>query len=196
MLTFSLGGEVYGVDILRVKEIRGWSPVTRIPQTPDSMLGVLNLRGAHRAHHRSARALRAQGRGIHAAHRDHRVVAAHAGRASANAASSSTTSTTWSTSPSTASSRRLNSVAGRSQRIHRRDHVARRADVDTAQRGKPGSHDIRSSIALADAGRLTTVTFSPRKHRDFACASTCSRTFVSPCSCSHWCWSRWPSPPG
>jgi purine-binding chemotaxis protein CheW len=45
ILTFSLGGEVYGVDILRVKEIRGWSPVTRIPQTPVSMLGVLNLRG-------------------------------------------------------------------------------------------------------------------------------------------------------
>ena len=45
VLTFSLGGEVYGVDILRVKEIRGWSPVTRIPQTPASTLGVLNLRG-------------------------------------------------------------------------------------------------------------------------------------------------------
>ena len=45
VLTFSLGGEVYGVDILRVKEIRGWSPVTRIPQSPDSVLGVLNLRG-------------------------------------------------------------------------------------------------------------------------------------------------------
>jgi purine-binding chemotaxis protein CheW len=28
-----------------VKEIRGWSPVTRIPQSPDSLLGVLNLRG-------------------------------------------------------------------------------------------------------------------------------------------------------
>ena len=45
VLTFSLGGEVYGVDILRVKEIRGWSPVTRIPQSPDAVLGVLNLRG-------------------------------------------------------------------------------------------------------------------------------------------------------
>jgi len=45
VLTFSLGGEVYGVDILRVKEIRGWSPVTRIPQAPDAVLGVLNLRG-------------------------------------------------------------------------------------------------------------------------------------------------------
>ena len=33
VLTFSLGDEVYGVDILRVKEIRGWSPVTRIPQS-------------------------------------------------------------------------------------------------------------------------------------------------------------------
>ena len=46
VLTFSLGRETYGVDILRVKEIRGWSPVTRIPQSPDFMLGVLNLRGA------------------------------------------------------------------------------------------------------------------------------------------------------
>ena len=45
VLTFSLGKEVYGVDILRVKEIRGWSPVTRLPQSPEAMLGVLNLRG-------------------------------------------------------------------------------------------------------------------------------------------------------
>src|SRR5882757_10643861 len=46
MLTFMLGDETYGVDILRVQEIRGWSPVTRIPQTPAHVLGVLNLRGA------------------------------------------------------------------------------------------------------------------------------------------------------
>ena len=46
VLTFTLGEETYGVDILRVQEIRGWSPVTRIPQSPDSLLGVLNLRGA------------------------------------------------------------------------------------------------------------------------------------------------------
>jgi purine-binding chemotaxis protein CheW len=45
-LTFALGQEVYGVDILRVKEIRGWAPVTRIPQSPAAVLGVLNLRGA------------------------------------------------------------------------------------------------------------------------------------------------------
>jgi purine-binding chemotaxis protein CheW len=46
VLTFSLGGETYGVDILRVKEIRGWSPVTRIPRSSEAVLGVLNLRGA------------------------------------------------------------------------------------------------------------------------------------------------------
>lgn len=46
VLTFALGSETYGVDILRVKEIRGWSPVTRIPQSPPAVLGVLNLRGA------------------------------------------------------------------------------------------------------------------------------------------------------
>ena len=45
VLTFSLGDEVYGVDILRLKEIRGWSPVTRLPHTPGYLLGVLNLRG-------------------------------------------------------------------------------------------------------------------------------------------------------
>jgi len=45
-LTFALAGEEYGVDILAVREIRGWSRVTRIPQTPDYLLGVLNLRGA------------------------------------------------------------------------------------------------------------------------------------------------------
>ena len=45
MLTFALGAEVYGVDILRLKEIRGWSPVTRLPHSPPAVLGVLNLRG-------------------------------------------------------------------------------------------------------------------------------------------------------
>lgn len=45
-LTFSLADEEYGLDILAVREIRSWSRVTRIPQTPDYVLGVLNLRGA------------------------------------------------------------------------------------------------------------------------------------------------------
>ncbi len=46
VLTFTLGDETYGVDILRVQEIRGWSPVTRIPQAQAHVLGVLNLRGS------------------------------------------------------------------------------------------------------------------------------------------------------
>ena len=46
VLTFVLGGETYGVDILRVQEIRGWSAVTKIPHSPPHVLGVLNLRGA------------------------------------------------------------------------------------------------------------------------------------------------------
>jgi purine-binding chemotaxis protein CheW len=45
-LTVNLGDEIYGVDILAVREIRGWTPVTRIPQAPSYVLGVLNLRGA------------------------------------------------------------------------------------------------------------------------------------------------------
>jgi purine-binding chemotaxis protein CheW len=44
-LTFTLGAEDYGVDILRVQEIRGWHPVTRVPNAPAYLLGVLNLRG-------------------------------------------------------------------------------------------------------------------------------------------------------
>ena len=46
VLTFCLAAETYGVDILRVQEIRGWSPVTRIPKSPPHVLGVLNLRGS------------------------------------------------------------------------------------------------------------------------------------------------------
>src|ERR1700728_4494215 len=44
VLTFVLGNETYGVDILRVQEIRGWSAVTKIPHAPSHVLGVLNLR--------------------------------------------------------------------------------------------------------------------------------------------------------
>ena len=45
-LTFISGDESYGVDILRVQEIRGWETVTRIPNSPTYVRGVLNLRGA------------------------------------------------------------------------------------------------------------------------------------------------------
>jgi len=45
-LTFELAGESYGVEILKVQEIRGWEPVREIPNTPDYIKGALNLRGA------------------------------------------------------------------------------------------------------------------------------------------------------
>lgn len=45
-LAVNLAQEEYGIDILAVREIRGWTPVTRIPQAPHYVLGVLNLRGA------------------------------------------------------------------------------------------------------------------------------------------------------
>ena len=44
-LTFQLAGEEYGVDILRVQEIKGWERATRIPHVPHYVLGVINLRG-------------------------------------------------------------------------------------------------------------------------------------------------------
>ncbi|MGD0960885.1 MAG: chemotaxis protein CheW [Methylomonas sp.] len=45
-LSFTLGNEEYGVDILRVQEIRSWEPVSRIPNVPAYEKGVVNLRGA------------------------------------------------------------------------------------------------------------------------------------------------------
>lgn len=44
-LTFTLGEEHFGVDILRVQEIKGYTAVTPIPNTPEYIKGVLNLRG-------------------------------------------------------------------------------------------------------------------------------------------------------
>ena len=44
-LTFKLAGEEYGVGILTVQEIRGWSAVTAIPHSPQWVLGVVDLRG-------------------------------------------------------------------------------------------------------------------------------------------------------
>jgi purine-binding chemotaxis protein CheW len=45
VLTFKLAGEEYGVGILKVQEIRGWSAVTAIPHAPAWVLGVIDLRG-------------------------------------------------------------------------------------------------------------------------------------------------------
>lgn len=44
-LTFRLGQEEYGIDILKVQEIRGYEPPTRIANAPDFIKGVVNLRG-------------------------------------------------------------------------------------------------------------------------------------------------------
>ncbi len=44
-LTFTLGNEEYGIDILKVQEIRGYDAVTRIANTPEFIKGVINLRG-------------------------------------------------------------------------------------------------------------------------------------------------------
>ena len=45
LLTFTLGGEEYAIDILKVQEIRGYESVTRIANAPAFMKGVINLRG-------------------------------------------------------------------------------------------------------------------------------------------------------
>jgi len=44
-LTFTLASETYGIDILKVQEIRGYDAVTRIANTPEFVKGVINLRG-------------------------------------------------------------------------------------------------------------------------------------------------------
>ena len=44
-LTFILAGEEYGIEILKVREIRGWEPPTMLPNTAAYVLGVINLRG-------------------------------------------------------------------------------------------------------------------------------------------------------
>ena len=44
-LTFRLGGEEYGIEILKVQEIRGYDAITQIANAPDFIKGVVNLRG-------------------------------------------------------------------------------------------------------------------------------------------------------
>lgn len=46
VLCFTLAGESYGIPILKVREIQGQAPITRIPKAPDYMPGVINLRGS------------------------------------------------------------------------------------------------------------------------------------------------------
>lgn len=45
VLSFNLGDEEYGIDLLKVQEIRGYDAVTRIANTPEHIKGVVNLRG-------------------------------------------------------------------------------------------------------------------------------------------------------
>ncbi|MEG4126799.1 chemotaxis protein CheW [Microcoleus sp. Pol14D5] len=45
-ITFGIAGERFGIDIMAVREIRAWSPVTRLPSVPDYVAGVVNLRGS------------------------------------------------------------------------------------------------------------------------------------------------------
>jgi len=44
-LTFTLGTEEYGIEILKVQEIKGYSAITHIPNAPEHVKGVMNLRG-------------------------------------------------------------------------------------------------------------------------------------------------------
>lgn len=45
-ISFAIGNDQYGVDIMAVREIKGWSEITHLPKQPDYMRGVLNLRGS------------------------------------------------------------------------------------------------------------------------------------------------------
>ena len=45
LITFEVGGQVFGLDIMAIREIRAWTPVTRLPRVPHYVAGVVNLRG-------------------------------------------------------------------------------------------------------------------------------------------------------
>ncbi len=45
-ISFAIGDDQYGVDIMAVREIKGWSDITHLPRQPEYVRGVLNLRGA------------------------------------------------------------------------------------------------------------------------------------------------------
>ncbi|WP_300298586.1 chemotaxis protein CheW [Ferrovibrio sp.] len=46
LVSFTVGNEEYGVDIMAVREIRAWSETTPLPNTPEVVRGVINMRGA------------------------------------------------------------------------------------------------------------------------------------------------------
>ena len=45
-ISFAISDDQYGVDIMAVREIKGWSDITHLPRQPEYVRGVLNLRGA------------------------------------------------------------------------------------------------------------------------------------------------------
>ncbi|MBV7257152.1 chemotaxis protein CheW [Pacificimonas sp. WHA3] len=45
LITFQLGDQVLGIDIMEIREIRAWSPATPLPNVPAHVRGVVNLRG-------------------------------------------------------------------------------------------------------------------------------------------------------
>jgi purine-binding chemotaxis protein CheW len=45
LISFAIGDDQYGVDIMAVREIKGWTDITHLPKQPDYVRGVLNLRG-------------------------------------------------------------------------------------------------------------------------------------------------------
>ena len=45
VVCFTIGDESYGIDIRQVREIRAWSATTSLPNTPEFVMGVINLRG-------------------------------------------------------------------------------------------------------------------------------------------------------
>ena len=45
-LTFGLGDDIFAIDVIKAKEVLDFAEVTQVPQTPDYMLGVINLRGS------------------------------------------------------------------------------------------------------------------------------------------------------
>ena len=46
LITFEVAGQIFGLDIMAIREIRAWSPPTRLPRVPGHVAGVVNLRGA------------------------------------------------------------------------------------------------------------------------------------------------------
>ena len=45
LITFGIAGQLFGLDIMAIREIRAWTPVTKLPRVPAHVAGVVNLRG-------------------------------------------------------------------------------------------------------------------------------------------------------